>query len=206
MKRVRSWPIATLSGIFVIVLYCAFTFTSWVFYPDSYGPVTHYLSRLGNFNYSPIGAYLYNWGCILTGVALVPFFIGLKDWYNQGKLAAKYVLVIGQLVGLFAAVALVMIGVFSEDLGEPYMLASTIFFELNFVTLILISLPLLIHPQFSKPTALYSLGVTILSLIFAVYIGGPLVEWFTVFSALVFVGLVSYYTLKRQQMKEHESE
>lgn len=204
MKRLTSWPLATLSGILVIVLYCAFTFTSWIFYPDPFGPSTHYLSRLGNFNYSPFGAYLYNWGCILTGVALIPFFIGLKDWYNQGKSAARYVLIVGQLVGLMAAVALVMIGVFSEDLGEPHMTASSVFFELNFVTLILISFPLLLHPNFLKVIGLYGLAINFLSLIFAIYVGGPLVEWFTVFGALVFVGLVSYNTLQFQERVESE--
>jgi hypothetical membrane protein len=195
MKKLASWPLSTLSGVFVIVFYCAFTLISWVFYPDPYGPTTHYLSRLGNFDYSPFGAYFYNWGCILTGVTLVAFFIGLRNWYQESRMAAKYVLMVGQLVGLASAVALVMIGVFSEDLGAPHMQASSIFFELNFFTLILISLPLLLHPRFSKPTALYGLGITLLSLVFAIYVGGPLVEWFTVFSALVFVGLVSYCTL-----------
>jgi hypothetical membrane protein len=202
MKRLSRWPLSTLSGIFVITFYCAFTLISWAFYPDPYGPATHYLSRLGNFNYSPVGAYFYNWGCILTGIALVPFFIGLKDWYSESRLAAKYILMMGQLVGLASAVALVMIGVFSEDLGAPHMQASSIFFELNFFTLILICISLLMHPRFSKPTSRYGLVITALSLVFAIYVGGPLVEWFTVFSALVFVGLVSYCTSKRQQGNE----
>ncbi|MFW9891563.1 MAG: DUF998 domain-containing protein [Candidatus Thorarchaeota archaeon] len=198
-KQFTKWPLSTLSGILVIVLYCAFTLISWAFYPDPYGPATHYLSRLGNFNYSPFGAYFYNWGCILTGVALVPFFIGLKDWYYEEKSSARYFLIIGQIIGLVAAVALIMIGVYSEDLGAPHMQASSLFFELNFFTLILISLSLLVHPYFSKPAAIYGLVVTLLSLVFAIYIGGPLVEWFTVFSALVFVGFVSYFTLKFQR-------
>jgi len=199
MKRITRWPLSTLSGILVIVFYCSFTLISWALYPDAYGPVTHYLSRLGNFNDSPFGAYFYNWGCILTGVALFPFFIGLKDWYKNQRVAARYIFMVGQLVGLASAVALVMIGVYSEDLGAPHMLASTIFFELNFVTLILVCLPLLIHPSFSKPSALYGLVITLSSLVLAIYFGGPLVEWFTVFSALVFVGLVSYYTSKRER-------
>ncbi len=201
-RRLADLPLGTISGTLVILIYCAFTFISWGFYPDPYGPSTHYLSRLGNFNYNPFGAYFYNWGCILTGVALVPFFVGLRDWYAECRFGAKYVLMIGQFVGLMSAVALVMIGVYSENLGEPHMQASTLFFELNFFTLIIISLPLLVHPRFSKPTALYGLVITILSLIFAIYIGGPLVEWFTVFSALVFVGLVSYHTLKYNATNE----
>lgn len=195
-------PLSTLSGILVIVLYCGFTMISWALYPDPYGPATHYLSRLGNFNNSPIGAYFYNWGCILTGIALVPFFIGLRDWYTDSRIAAKYILMIGQLVGIASAVALIMIGVFSENLGDPHMQASSIFFILNFFTLILICLALLIHPRFSKPTALYGLLITVLSLVFVISFGGPLVEWFTVFSALVFVGLVSYYTQKRQHQTD----
>ncbi|MFW9982249.1 MAG: DUF998 domain-containing protein [Candidatus Thorarchaeota archaeon] len=198
-NRFLKYPLSTISGALVILIYCSFTLISWAFYPDPYGPTTHYLSRLGNFNYSLFGAYFYNWGCILTGVALVPFFIGLKEWYNEGKSAAKYVLMIGQLIGLVSAVALIMIGVYSEDIGAPHMQASSLFFELNFFTLVLISLSLLIHPYFSKPAAIYGIVVTLLSLVFAIYIGGPLVEWFTVFSALFFVGLVSYFTLKFQQ-------
>jgi hypothetical membrane protein len=195
MKR---WPLSTICGILVIGFYCAFTLVSWALYPDIYGPTTHYLSRLGNFNYSPLGAHFYNWGCILTGVVLVPFFIGLRDWYNESRAVAKYVLAIGQLIGLASAVALIMIGVFSEDQGAPHMQASSLFFLLNFFTLILICFPLLIHSRFSKPSALYGLTVTFLSLVFAIYFGGPLVEWFTVFSALIFVGLVSYFTVTRQ--------
>ncbi|MFX1484149.1 MAG: DUF998 domain-containing protein [Promethearchaeota archaeon] len=202
LMRVSKWPMATIGGFLVIILYCAFTLTSWAFYPGPYGPATHYLSRLGNFNYSPFGAYFYNWGCILTGVALFPFFIGLKDWYKESSSEAKYVLVIGQLFGLASAVALIMIGVFSENLGAPHMQASSVFFELNFVTLILISIPLLIHPHFSKLVALYGLIITFLSLVFAIYFGGPLVEWFTVFSALTYVGFISYLTLNYHEMSD----
>ena len=130
--RIFKHPISTISGLYVIVLYCAFTFTAWAFYPYDFAPWTNYLSRLGNFNYAPIGAYFYNLGCILTGIALVPFFVGLQIWHTNRR-AANGMLVVGQLIGVCAAGALILIGVFSEDQGSPHMTASSTFFILNFV-------------------------------------------------------------------------
>lgn len=196
------WPLLTISGVFVIILYCAFTFISWVLYPDVYGPTTHYLSRLGNFNYSPFGAYFYNLGCILTGIVLFPFYIGFYQWYTD-RLYQKVPLIVGQIVGLCSAVALIMIGVFSEDQGNPHMVASSTFFLLNFIVLILVNIALLMNSDFWKLIAVYGLAINFLTLGFQLAIGGPLVEWFTVFGSLLFVGLLS---LNTRRLKPAQSE
>ncbi len=194
-KPLPKWILITISGSIVILFYCTFTFISWGLYPDPFGPVTHYLSRLGNFDYSPFGAYFYNLGCILTGIALIPFFLGLYIWHSE-RTIGRVIMVCGQIVGLASAIALIMIGVFSEDQGAPHMTASSIFFELNFVVLIIVNLALLFHPAFNKIIALYGVSIDILTLIFAIQFGGPLVEWFTVFGSLLFVGLISLNSLK----------
>ena len=192
-----KYPLLSISGLFVVFLYCLFTFISWAFYPEEYGPATHYLSRLGNFNFSPFGAIFYNLGCIVTGIALFPFFIGFYKWYTP-KIYQKIPLIIGQLIGLCSAVALVMIGVYSEDQGSPHMTASSIFFLLNFFTLILISFALIFHSDFFKPFALYGIVINLFSLAFELIFGGPLVEWFTVFGSLLYVVFVSFNTTKIQ--------
>lgn len=191
----RKWPLTTLSGILVILLYCAFTFTSWAFYPEPFSPWANYLSRLGNFDYSPFGAYFYNLGCTLTGVALIPFFLGLKKWHSEGRLS-KILLIGGQILGIFSAIALVMIGIFSEDQGSSHMTASSAFFLLNFIVLILVNVALLWHPKFLKAIAVYGFSVNALSLGFELTVGGPLVEWFTVFGSLGFVALLSFNTIR----------
>jgi hypothetical membrane protein len=194
MKRFLSrWPLLTISGALVIIFYITFTFISWGFYPESYGPSTHYLSRLGNFDYSPFGAYFYNIGCILTGEALFPFYIGFYQWYTN-RLYQKIPLIIGQGIGLASAVALVMIGIFSEDQGAPHMVASSTFFLLNFFVLIIVNLALLLNSEFWKLVAVYGLAIDFLTLGLQLVIGGPLVEWFTVFGSLLFVGLISINT------------
>ena len=199
--NIRRWPKTTIFGLVVIVFYCVFTAVSWALYPEPYGPVTHYLSRLGNFDYSPIGAYFYNIGCILTGLALIPFFLSLRCWFTHRK-APVILLISGQLIGVLSACALVMIGVFSEDQGTPHMTASSTFFLLNFIVLILINVALLWNPQFIKPIALYGASINILSLAFELSISGPIVEWFTVFGSLIFVALISMNSLRISEETE----
>ena len=193
--EIRKWPVIAICGLCVILLYCIFTLVSWALYPDVYGPTTHYLSRLGNFNFSPLGAYFYNLGCIVTGIALIPFFLSFRIWYTERKFQV-IILALGQLVGVFAAVALILIGIFSEDQGAPHLTASSIFFILNFIVLILVNLGLVWHPEFIKPIALYGMAIDLLSLGLEFSISGPIVEWFTVFGALVFVALISYNSLR----------
>jgi hypothetical membrane protein len=190
MKR----PLAAVCGFLVIILYCTFTLIAWALYPFEFAPWSHYLSRLGNFNYSPFGAYFYNLGCILTGVAIIPFFVGLTNWYSNNR-ASKGVLILGQILGICSAIALILIGVFSEDQGAPHLTASSTFFLLNFVVLILINIPLMFQRRFIKVIGVYGLMMTILSLPLEIFLGGPLVEWYTVFGSLIFVGLLSYNTM-----------
>ncbi|TFG31520.1 DUF998 domain-containing protein [Candidatus Thorarchaeota archaeon] len=186
----RKIPLITVCGIIVILFYCTFTIISWALYPAPYSPLTHYLSRLGNFDYSPLGAYFYNCGCILTGLALIPFFMSLRTWYTERRFQV-YLLIIGQIFGILSAIALIMIGIFSEDQGVPHLTASSLFFILNFIVLILVNLSLIWHPHFFKPIAVYGIAIDFISLGLESAISGPIVEWFTVFGSLFFVALIS---------------
>ena len=193
VKGLSNWSFTRISGILVIISYCTFTLVSWAFYPLPYTPWDNYLSRLGNLDYSPFGAWFYNIGCVLTGIALFPFFISLHTLRTEKKLGLEF-LNIGQILGLYSAVALIAIGVFSEDQGALHMLASSVFFELNFVVLILLSLALALNPEFPKIAAFYGIFVSVSSLLFAFINNGPLLEWYTVFASLLYVGLVSLRT------------
>ena len=113
-KNFFKWPISIIAGIFVIVFYCTFTFISLALFPPPYSPIDNWLSDLGNSSYSPNGAIFYNIGCILTGSALCPFYIGLYKWYMD-KTWHKLLIIITQIVGVASGFALIMIGVFSED-------------------------------------------------------------------------------------------
>ncbi len=189
MERLQTRPILIISGLSVISAYCLFTLLAWIFYPLDFSPTTHYLSRLGNFEISPFGAIFYNLGCILTGLSLIPFFIGFRLWYRS-QMRLNLVISIGQGLGILSGGALVMIGVFSENQGEPHMLATSIFFLLNFFVLIVFSIAFLFHDRALKVIPLYGILLDIMTLVLEFQIGGPIVEWITVFGSLLFVTLV----------------
>ncbi len=188
-------PTSSLAGVGVIVLYCTFTFSSWALYPTPYSPVTNWLSDLGNPTYNPTGSILYNLGCILTGITLFPFFIGLHKWYVDEK-RLRTGLLVTQAVGCVAAFSLIMIGVFSEDYGWLHSLWSKVFFILNLAVLIQLGSFLFTHPRYIRTIAYYGFIVAATDLAFT-FLDMPLLEWFTVFSSLGYVGLMSYNMLKK---------
>jgi hypothetical membrane protein len=186
-------PISSLAGVAIIVLYCVFTFSSWALFSTAYSPVNNWLSDLGNSSstHNPRGAILYNLGCILTGIMLFPFFIGLYKWYTDERWR-KISLMISQAIGCLAGFALIMIGVFSEDAGSAHVLWSKIFFLLNLIVLVLVGASLFTHPRYIRAIAYYGFVVAAINLAFVFISDTPLLEWFTVFTALGYVGLMAY--------------
>lgn len=193
--RVANRPILSVAAIFVILFYCAFTLTSIVLFPSAFSPVVNYLSDLGNSTFSPNGAWFYNAGCILTGLALFPFYAGLFEWYTKER-KRKLLLVATEVVGLVSAFSLIMIGVFSEDSMAQHLFWSEVFFVFNLLVLILANISLMTHPKFIKPIGYYGLVVAVVNLLFVVLTSTPLLEWFTVFTALAYAGLLAYNTLR----------
>lgn len=195
--NVLKWPISCWAGIAVIVFYCVFTFTSLALYPSAYSPVDNWLSDLGNSNGNPSGAIFYNVGCVLTGIALFPFFIGFYKWFTKEKWR-KILLIATQIVGVLAAFSLIMIGVFSEDFPEQHVFWSQSFFLLNLIVLIIVGVSLYTHPNYIRAIAYYGFVVAAINLLFVLVYNNPLFEWFTVFTALGYVGLLVYNMSKAE--------
>jgi hypothetical protein len=189
-----KWPLSSIAGILVILFYCVLTFASAAIFPRSWSPWP-YLSDFGNTGFNPNGAVFYNLACILTGLALIPFYIGIYKWYTKTTWR-NVLLIITQIIGLASAVSLVMIGVFYENspaenaiAGGTHEFWSMVFFMLNLLVLIFANISLFTHPNFIKPIAIYGFIVAIINL-GLVAVGGSLIEWFTVFTALAYAGLL----------------
>lgn len=194
-RSLAEWPLLSLAATLVIGLYCIFTFASIVLFPTAFSPVVNYLSDLGNSSFSPKGAWFYNAGCILTGFALFPFFAGFYRWYTRERWR-KLLMVLTQAVGFLSAFALIMIGVFSEDYLAHHMFWSDLFFIFNLIVLILANVSLMTHGKFIRPIGYYGLAVALINVLFVVLSSTPLLEWFTVFTALGYAGLLAYNTVK----------
>jgi len=198
-RRIAELPVLCLAAIFVIAFYCAFTLTSVALFPSAFSPIINYLSDLGNSSFNPKGAWFYNTGCILTGLALFPFYAGFYRWYTRER-RRKLLLVLTQVVGFLSAFSLIMIGVFSEDSIVQHLFWSELFFLFNLMVLILANIALITRPQFIRPIGYFGLAVAVINLLFVVLTTTPLLEWFTVFTALGYAGLLAYNTLKLRVM------
>ena len=188
-------PLSCISGILVILSYCIFTLIAIALFPLPFSPIDNWLSDFGNPGYNPNGAIFYNIGCILTGIFLFPFFIGLYKWYRE-ELWQKTLLIITQLIGCSSGFAEIMIGIFSEEIQPQHSDWTNVFFFLNLLVLVLGSVVLFTHPDFIKPIGFYGIIVAVINLLFVFFVFSPLLEWFTVFSALGYVGLIVYNTSK----------
>ena len=190
-------PVSCIAGIAVIALYCVFTFTSLALYPTPYSPANNWLSDLGNSSFNPSGAVLYNTGCILTGIALFPFFLGLYKWHTN-ETWRKIMLIVTQTIGSLAAFSLIMVGVFSEDFMSLHTSWSSVFFLSNLAVLVLLDASLFTHVHYMKPIAYYGFVVAVINLLFVLAYNTPLFEWLTVFTALGYVGSLVYNMLKAE--------
>jgi hypothetical membrane protein len=182
-------------GFLVILFYCIFTFISVGLFPPPFSPIDNWLSDLGNSSYNPNGAIFYNLGCITTGIALFPFFIGLYVWKTE-KLWNNILLIATIVIGCFSGFALILIGFYSEDFMAPHVFWSNIFFETILLVLVLAGISLFLHKDFIRWIAIYGFIVFLFDLFFVFFVGKPILEWIVVFTALGYVGLIVYNSYK----------
>ncbi len=205
-----KWPMSCLAGILMIVFFFIFIPTAVLLFPSfniNLGPVHYwimgpysiidnYLSDLGNYIFNPKGADFFNYGLIIIGIAMIPFFLGISQFWEENP--HTEILKITRLLGFAAAFALIMIGVFSENAPEPlHELWSMIFFLLILILMGLASYALIDDDNFMKITSYYGFGAIIFNIIFLTT-GSPFLEWITVFSALGFVAMLIYDVFKTE--------
>ncbi|MBM3292141.1 DUF998 domain-containing protein [Candidatus Bathyarchaeota archaeon] len=196
--KVKGIPISCIAGVCIALFYIVFTAISIVYYPKASSPFTTYLSDYGNMKVSPTGSFYYNVGCIITGLSVLPFYIGLIDWYSNKS--SKYLLMLGQLLGIASGVALSFIGVYPEDFPSQHRFWSSTFFGLNFFAMLTVNTALYLSGNFSKRVAVYGYIIQFITLISFILQGGSaIVEWFTVFSSIGYALLLSLETWYNSQ-------
>ncbi|MHA1385751.1 MAG: DUF998 domain-containing protein [Candidatus Helarchaeota archaeon] len=136
-----KWPLSVLSGVLMIVFFFIFTLTAVALFPPfninlgpfdfwamgPYNIVTNYLSDLGNYIFNPRGADFFNYGMIIVGIMIFLFFIGIMKFIEQNE--HQTLVKIIRFLGFAAAIALIMIGTFSENAPTPlHELWSLLFF------------------------------------------------------------------------------
>jgi len=202
-RKFSKWPQIRTTVYVAIMLYCAFTIISIGFFPDPFSPLNNFLSQLGNLSLNPNGAIFYNLALILVGLAEIPFYMGLYQWYT--KKTGNKLLLAARAVGLINALAIMMSGIFSESVNYSLHVFWSYLIFITFVPiLILVNKALLTYPEHNKVISYYGfivavIQISLIVLVTSKFMGfetglGPLMEWLAVFSYIAWAGLLAYNT------------
>jgi len=200
-----------LFGLLALVVFTIFTFISVALYPQPYSPLFDWLSNLGNAYLNHWGAVFFNWGCIITGIILIPFIMNFYRW-DTGKISEKILLGATIVLGVFASISLIGVGIFPETHIHIHVLAATGVFELLFLIVILMSAAIFNHPKFMISVGFIGAVAVIIDLLFITFLSLPSyhdalasihstipipgLEWSAVFSSLIWLAALSFNMYK----------
>jgi len=118
MNRFRSLSYAM--GLIIVLCYGIAALLAALRYPLHYSPLTNWLSDLGNPAVNSSGALFYNTGIVLTGVLLLPFFLGLSVLKLPDNRPQNLMLVLTQAFGLFGAFSMIMTALYPINFSGPH--------------------------------------------------------------------------------------
>jgi hypothetical membrane protein len=188
-----KWPINFFTGIAAILIYLVLTLVSYLKYPGAYGPLTNWLSDLGNPQANPSGSIFYNLGCILTSLVLIVFYIGLRQWYT-GDRKMKVLMMIAMAAGILSSVSLILAAIF--PLGDhtsihsfwSKMISIFLGFFLTFSATALLK-----NRPFIKWFAYYAFLTALVNFIYGVFLHSVFVaEWISIGMFMIYVFMIAF--------------
>lgn len=192
--KFRKLSVSTTFGALAIILYIGLAKISYFYYPSSFGPKGNWLSDLGNTNLNPAGAIYYRLAGILGGLALIFFFIYLRDWYKNRQDKFKIFISIAQIFGILASIAFILTGYFSED----NIIFHSFFSKANFIlfgtAVFFVGFAFLYQKGFSKLFSVFCFFIVIADIISGFFGNTRWLEWLVVSMLLIFLALLSYAT------------
>ncbi len=191
-----GWPIISGAGIAAVVVYLIFALVAFLKYPEAYGPLTNWLSDLGNPLDNPSGAIFYRLGCVLSGAALILFYLKLGIW-NPGIKKTRVILNVAQGTGVFSAVCLIITGIFplgtSTEIHSLWsmMLYISLGFFLTFSATALMK-----NPAFKKGFGYYAFLTAAVNFVFGAILHEIFwAEWISVGMFIAYVLMIAYNSM-----------
>jgi hypothetical protein len=191
-----GWPIISGAGIAAAVVYLIFALVAFLKYPGAYGPLTNWLSDLGNPLANPSGAIFYRLGCMLSGAALILFYLKLGIW-NPGSKKTRVRLTVAQCTGVFSAVSLIITAIFplgtSTEIHSLWsmMLYVSLGFFLTFSATALMK-----NPTFKKGFGYYAFLTAAVNFVFGAILHEMFwAEWISVGMFIAYVLMIAYNSM-----------
>lgn len=194
--NLKGLPLSSWSGALVLVLYLGLVIVSYSFYPSSFGPGGNWLSDLGDKSLNPDGAMYYRLAPIVAGLALMLFFVGLKDWYGGRRDKPRIFMNIAQSFGVLGSFALIMTGWFSKGNPVPHLFWSIAGSYMCFGAVVFVGIALLCYTSVPKLFSVFCFLSAAVAITSATYRKARWLEWLAVFMLMIFVASVSYMTYR----------
>ena len=200
--NILRWPLVSLSGFGLIVIYTFFSWLSFLSFPYSFSPTDNFLSQLGNFDLNPSGAIFYFLAIILSGFIGAAFYWGLYSFYKETTHDTMLKIIL--ICGMFNSIAIILSGVFSETINyDIHFLASFSIFLSFFPILLLTNGLLFSHRQFSRWIGIFGFALAVVDFVFLLtaieggetFSQAALLEWLSVFGYLVWGALIGLLAL-----------
>ena len=202
MTTVKSkWSLLVLTAFIGVILYCILTYVSILHYPGFFDPFSNYLSRLGNSSLNPTGAVYYNLALIQAGLMLLLTYIGI--YFDNRKVGHYRMLVIATSFGMFSAFAIIMAGVFNEDIYFLHFIFSLLIFASWIPVLISMNYIMFNQGGYAKWISYYGFVLAALNIIFVLFVlffgtdTGSIIEWISVFSFASWALLIALFSIWR---------
>jgi hypothetical protein len=191
-----GWAVASSAGISAAVVYLILALVAFLKYPGAYGPLTNWLSDLGNPLDNPSGAIFYRLGCMLSGAALILFYLKLGIW-NPGSKKTRVLLTVAQCTGVFSAICLIITGIFplGTSTGIHSLWSMMLYISLGFF-LTFSATALMRNPAFKKGFGYYAFLTAAVNFIFGAILHEMFwVEWISVGMFIAYVLMVAYNSM-----------
>lgn len=202
-----KWQPFYLCGIIASITFTVFTLISLVLYPTPFSPFYEWMSNLGNINLNPSGALIFNFGCIITGIILLPFIFSFYRWISEVRWK-KIFIIVSIILGIFASISLIGIGLFPETSIKLHTIFASEIFESTLFIILFMILALHHHPKFKRTIAYWGIVAILTDLMFGVMLSLPwyqtslanfhpqvplpIFEWVSVFTFLIWIAMMSY--------------
>lgn len=198
----KKMPLTSLGSFLAILIFFICIITSSTLYNGSYSPFDNWISDLGSSSKNPTGYIYFNVGCILTGISIIIYAIGLVRWKTTDHKKNK-IIFLSQCCEVLMALALIMVGIFSEDYGAIHRFWATVFFILLLIFIAVTNIALKNHINYMIEIWYYTFISITIDLIFmftfSIGVHLPILEWLAVLSGLIWLGLIGYNTLKLEK-------
>jgi hypothetical protein len=189
----RSKQVVFIAGVVSPAVYLILTTVAFLGYPAEYSPLRNWLSDLGNPLVNQSGAIFYNLGCILTGVFLIVFFVGMSAWSNGDRKNGIFLLT-AQISGILSSLSLIIAALFPLGAHTSIHAVSAKIHVIALGFFLTFSASALLrHPRAVKAFAYFGFLAAVVNFVYGAFLHSVFaIQWVAIGMFIVYVLMIAY--------------